>query len=87
MMASPNLPFIVDATAHILVVDDEPEIAEAIATYLTEEGVAVHTGVEHKAIREENGEKVVTVVIDGSAREFRADQVLKIGRASCRERV
>ena len=59
-----------------LIPDDEPEIAEAIAGYLEEEGVSVHTGVEHKAIREENGEKVVTVVLDGETREFRAEQVL-----------
>ncbi|MEE8436650.1 MAG: mercury(II) reductase [bacterium] len=59
-----------------LIPDDEPEIAEAIAGYLTKEGVSVHTGVEHKAIREENGEKVVTAVVDGETREFRAEQVL-----------
>ena len=59
-----------------LIPDDEPEIAEAIAGYLAEEGVAVHTGVEHRAIREEQGEKVVTAMVDGESREFRAEHVL-----------
>ena len=59
-----------------LIPEDEPEIAEAIATYMEEDGVSIHTGVEHKAIRDENGEKIVTVLVNGETREFRAEQVL-----------
>ncbi|MFQ5435100.1 MAG: response regulator, partial [Anaerolineae bacterium] len=41
-MASLNLPLVADAAAHILVVDDEPEIAESLADYLTKkEGYSI----------------------------------------------
>ena len=66
-----------------LIPEDEPEIAEAMAGYLTEEGVSVHTGVEHKAIREEKGEKIVTAAVNGETREFRAEHVLMaVGRTA-----
>ncbi len=53
MMASPNLPFVADAAAHILVVDDEPEIAESLADYLTKkEGYSISlAGNGQEAVR------------------------------------
>lgn len=59
----------------------EPEIAEAIAEYLREEGIVIHTAAKPLAIREEGGEKVVTADMNGEQREFRTEQVLMaVGR-------
>jgi mercuric reductase len=59
-----------------LIPDHEPEIAEALANYLRAEGIAIHTGVTPLSIREDGGEKVITATVDGTQREFRAEQVL-----------
>ncbi len=56
--------------------DREPEISGALAHYLREEGITIHTGVRPLAIRRENGEKVVTAEVGGKRREFRAEHVL-----------
>jgi len=64
-----------------LIPEHEPAIAEALADYLREEGLAVHTGVKPLAIRQEGDEKVITAEADGQRREFRAEQVLMaVGR-------
>ena len=64
-----------------LIPEHEPEIAEAVADYLRQEGLTVHTGVKPLAIRQEADEKVVTADMDGQRREFRAEQVLMaVGR-------
>jgi mercuric reductase len=61
--------------------EHEPEIAEALAGYLLEESLAIHTGVQVLAIRQDNGEKVVTARVNGGRHEFRAEQVLMaVGR-------
>jgi mercuric reductase len=61
--------------------EHEPAIADALTEYLRQEGLAVVTGVQPLAIRQEAGEKVVTAEIDGQRREFRAEQVLMaVGR-------
>lgn len=64
-----------------LIPEHEPEIAEALAGYLRDEGLIVHTGVTPLAIRQEGDDKVVTAEVDGQRREFRAEQVLMaVGR-------
>ncbi|MCL7454264.1 MAG: mercury(II) reductase [Anaerolineae bacterium] len=64
-----------------LIPDHESEIAEALADYLHEEGLAVHTGVRPLAIRQEAEEKVITADVGGERRQFRAEQVLMaVGR-------
>jgi mercuric reductase len=59
-----------------LLPEDEPEISSALKFYLEQEGIRIHTGVEIKRLSKENRMKVVQVKIDGSAREFRAEQLL-----------
>ncbi|MEE8390691.1 MAG: mercury(II) reductase [Anaerolineae bacterium] len=59
-----------------IIPEHEPEIAEALAGYLREEGVTIHTGVVVQAIRQEDNEKVVTATVDGEEGVFRAVQVL-----------
>jgi pyruvate/2-oxoglutarate dehydrogenase complex dihydrolipoamide dehydrogenase (E3) component len=59
-----------------LIPEHEPEIAQALADYLRDEGIAVHTGVTPLSIREEGREKVVTTTVDETPHEFRAEQVL-----------
>ena len=54
----------------------EPEISGALANYLREEGITIHTGVKPIAIRQEGGMKVVVAEVGGERREFRAEQVL-----------
>ncbi len=59
----------------------EPEIAEALADYLRQEGLTIYTGVRPLAIRQDDGQKVVTAGVNGQRREFRAEQVLMaVGR-------
>ena len=60
--------------ARLLLVDDEPGLRTAVQAYLEDEGFQVTTAVD--------GE-------DGwaKAQELLPDLVIKIGRASCRERV
>lgn len=59
-----------------LIPEHEPEISEALADYLREEGITVHTGVNLSAIREEGDEKVITAMVGGARQEFRAEHVL-----------
>lgn len=59
-----------------IIPEHEPEVAEALADYLREEGVTIHTGVRVQHIRQQGDEKMVTATVDGEEREFRAAQVL-----------
>jgi mercuric reductase len=59
-----------------IIPEHEPEIAEALAGYLRDEGVTIYTGVAVRGIRPEGDEKVITATVDGEEREFRAAQVL-----------
>ncbi len=62
--------------------DQEPEISGALAEYLRQEGITIHTGVRPVAIRQEGDEKVVVAEVAGERREFRAQHVLMAtGRA------
>ncbi|MGH2524918.1 MAG: dihydrolipoyl dehydrogenase family protein, partial [Anaerolineales bacterium] len=64
-----------------LIPEHEPEIAEALADYLREEGIIVHTRATPLAIRQDDGEKVLMAQVGGQRREFRAEQVLlAVGR-------
>jgi len=54
----------------------EPEVSEALADYLRQEGLVIHTGVTPLAVRQDDGEKVVIAQVGGRRREFRAEQVL-----------
>ena len=74
-----------------IIPDDEPEIAEALATYLKEDGIDIRTGVNVKKVsqsngKSRNGKKIITVeaVIDGKKKEatFKAEALLlATGRA------
>lgn len=59
-----------------LIPEHEPEISEALAEYLREEGLTIHTGVSLTGIRQDSGEKVIIAQSTGQRREFRAEQVL-----------
>lgn len=59
-----------------LIPEHEPEISDALAAYLREEGLTIHTGVTPVGIRQEGGEKVVLAHWNGQRQEFRAEQVL-----------
>ncbi|MEE9168745.1 MAG: mercury(II) reductase, partial [bacterium] len=59
-----------------LLPEHEPEIGETLANYFGEEGIQVYTGATPKAIREEDGEKIITAEVEGETREFRAEHVL-----------
>jgi len=59
-----------------IIPEHEPEISEALADYLREEGITIHTGVGVQAIRQEGEEKIVTAQVSGEEQEFRAAQVL-----------
>lgn len=64
-----------------LVPDHEPEIGEALAKYFEEEGIEVVTGATPRALREEDGQKVIVAEVRGETREFRAEEVLMaVGR-------
>ena len=59
-----------------LIPEHEAEIAEALADYLREEGVTIHTSVRVQHIRQQGSEKVVMATVGGEKREFRTAQVL-----------
>ena len=64
-----------------LIPEHEPEVSEALADYLREESLSIHTGANPLAIRQEGGKKVITAEVNGEQREFRAEQVLMaVGR-------
>jgi len=64
-----------------IIPEHEPEIAEALADYLRQEELTIHTGVRPLAIRQNNNEKVIMAEVSGQRREFRAEQVLMaVGR-------
>jgi len=64
-----------------IIPEHEPEIAEALADYLRQEGLTIHTGVRLLAIHQGESEKVVACKVNRQRREFRAEQVLMaVGR-------
>jgi mercuric reductase len=59
-----------------IVPEEEPEISQALAHYLLEEGIGVYTAVKLLAVRRRGKLKVVTAEVAGKRREFRGDQLL-----------
>jgi mercuric reductase len=54
----------------------EPEISEALEDYVSEEGIVIYKGAQAKHFRNENGEKIATVAMDGREEELAFDEVL-----------
>jgi mercuric reductase len=52
--------------------EEEPEISDAMKSYLEEEGMEIHTGVKIQSVRNDGEEKVVST----SESEFRAEKLL-----------
>ncbi|MFQ5981700.1 MAG: FAD-dependent oxidoreductase, partial [Candidatus Heimdallarchaeota archaeon] len=60
----------------------DPELAEALATYLQVEGLTIHTNSVPVSIHEENNIKILKANIAGQTREFQTEEVLMaVGRA------
>ena len=55
---------------------EEPEISIALAGYLEEEGIDIHTRVEANSTREENVMKTVEATVDGEKMTFTAEELL-----------
>ena len=64
-----------------LVPEMEPEISAALADYLREEGITIHTDATPEAIRREGNQTIVTATIAAKREELRAEEVLMaVGR-------
>ncbi len=55
---------------------EEPEIATALANYLTEEGITIHTRVEVRSLRKDGEMKTMEAVIDGEETTLTAAEIL-----------
>jgi len=55
---------------------EEPQISSALASYLEEEGIAIHKRVEVNSLRDDNGMKKVGATIDGEKLTFTAEELL-----------
>ncbi|MHB8603072.1 MAG: mercury(II) reductase [Nitrosotalea sp.] len=55
-----------------IIPEEEPEISDAMRSYLEEEGIEIHTGVKIQSVRNGGGQKVVLA----SGLEFRAEKLL-----------
>ncbi len=55
-----------------IIPEEEPEISDAMRSYLEEEGIEIHTGVKIQSVRNDGEEKVVLA----SGLEFRAEKLL-----------
>lgn len=54
----------------------EPEVGQAIESVFTEEGIRVVNDTVTKSVRQENGAAVVTVELNNTRKEFRAERLL-----------
>ncbi|ETR77836.1 mercuric reductase [Afipia sp. P52-10] len=59
-----------------LLPEAEPEIAQALAGYLADEGITVRTGLTYSRIKSRDGEITLTIDVDGRAETLAAEQVL-----------
>ncbi|MFC3677128.1 mercury(II) reductase [Ferrovibrio xuzhouensis] len=59
-----------------LVPEAEPEIAEALTRYLTDEGITVRAGLTYSRIEHRDGKIVLTIDVSGKAETLTAEQVL-----------
>jgi mercuric reductase len=55
---------------------EEDEISAALKRFLEAEGIEIYTGSQVQALRQENGQPVAAVSVNGERRQFRADQLL-----------
>lgn len=55
---------------------EEPELSEALAGVLTDEGLAVHAGADVTRVARDGDGVVVTAEIDGAVKDFRAQHLL-----------
>jgi len=62
--------------------EGEPEISSALRGYLQDEGIDIETGVELRSVSQHGETKIVRGAVNGTEREFRADELLlAVGRA------
>lgn len=54
----------------------EPEVAYALSSYLSRDGVTIWTKAQALKVTKEGGDKVVSADIDGKQMEFRVDEIL-----------
>ncbi|WP_300301169.1 mercury(II) reductase [Ferrovibrio sp.] len=59
-----------------LLPEAEPEIAQALARYLADEGINVRTGLTYSRIGQQDGGITLTIDVDGSKETLTAEQVL-----------
>ena len=59
-----------------LLPEAEPEIAEALARYLADEGITVRTGLAYSHIERRDGLIALTIDVNGSAETLIAEQIL-----------
>lgn len=59
-----------------LLPEAEPELAQALARYLADEGITVRTGLTYSRIEQQDGEITLTIDVDGRAEMLTAEQVL-----------
>lgn len=59
-----------------IIPNEEPEISDALKTYLQSEGISIHTGVKIKEIRKKGKEKVISTIIAGKNKVYKAEQLL-----------
>jgi mercuric reductase len=59
-----------------LLPEAEPEIAQALARYLADEGITVRAGLSYSRIAQRDGEIALTINLDGHAETLAAEQVL-----------
>lgn len=59
-----------------LVPEAEPEITQALAGYLADEGITVRTGLSYSRIEQQDGEVTLTIDVDGRAETLIAEKVL-----------
>lgn len=67
---------VIMVTRSRLLPEAEPEIAQALARYLADEGVTVRTGLSYSGIESRDGEIALTCDVDGRAETLTAEQVL-----------
>ena len=63
-------------TRSYLLPEAEPEIAEALAGYLADEGIIVRSGLSYEKIEQRDGQVALTVTVNGSSQTLTAEQVL-----------
>ena len=59
-----------------LLPEAEPEIAEALSRYLSDEGITIHSGLSYTKIEQRDGQVALTVTVNGRPETLNAEQVL-----------